>query len=205
MEKRSTQKSLILISVFFLELLLAGGLFTLFTILPAPSFLPCTHPLAKAILLALGITLVLNILAAIFWGKLCFKCSGLGLLTLVALCLLALWFGSYPYSPLGFFNGNDQILRGFLITRQGRVNEPVASGDILSLRADSPVGITMLSNLSNMSCQWSSLNGGVWDDPGSCDTTYLAPAADNDILTVRIEPGCKLPPLHGQIKISILP
>jgi hypothetical protein len=204
-EIRSAQKSLIPIGLFLLNLFLAGGLFIAFYILPVPSLLPCTHSLAKTILLALGMTLVLNVLAAVFWRKLWIKRSRLSFLVLVGLCLLTLWLGSYPYSPLGFSNGNYPILRGFLITRQGRVNEPVDSGDIILLPVGSPAAITVLSDLTNLSCQWNSLNGGAWDDPGSCDTAYLAPAADYDILTVRIEPGCKLPPIRAQIKISILP
>lgn len=200
-----TQKSLTPLGVFLLNLLLAGSLFVAFYRLPAPSLLPCTQPLAQTVLLVLGGTLVLNILAAVFWRKLWFKRSRLSLLALVGLCLLILWLGSYPYSPLGFSSGKHPLLHGFLITRQGQVNQPVASGEILSLQAGSPMGIVPLSDLPNLSCHWNSLNGGAWDDPGSCETTYAAPAADYDILTVRIEPGCKLPPLHEQIKISILP
>jgi hypothetical protein len=94
---------------------------------------------------------------------------------------------------------------GFLITREGWINQPVASGDILVLPSGPSAGITVLSALRDVECQWDSLYGGAWDDPDSCDTTYAVPFADYDILTVRVVPGCNLPPLRGQLKISILP
>ena len=165
------------------------------------SFLSCMYPLANTILLALGGLLALYVLAAVFLRKRWPRHSRYGLSSLIILLVLTGWLGSYPYSPLGF-----SALRGFLVTRQGRGSELVASGDTLLLQAGSPLVITTLSDFpDDVTCQWNSLNGGAWDDSSSCDTAYLTPAADYDILTVRIVPGCTLPSLRGQIKISILP
>ena len=166
----------------------------------ASSFLSCTHPLANTILLALGGVLILYVLVVIFWRKPRLHYSRYVLSSLIILLLLTGWLGSYLYSPLGF-----SALRGFLVIRQGQVGEFVASGDTLLLQAGSPAVITILSDVSDIHCQWNSLNGGAWDDPSSCDTAYLTTAADYDILTVRIQPSCRLPSLRGQIKISILP
>jgi hypothetical protein len=100
---------------------------------------------------------------------------------------------------------DEPILHGFLVTRQDRVNEVVASGDVVLLSAGVPAAISIRSDLQELNCRWSSRNGGAWDDPFSCDTVYVPPPADYDTLTVMIEPGCKLAPVRGQIKISILP
>lgn len=166
--------------------------------------LSCVHPVAETILLALGLVLVLVAFASIFWKKYRRRLY-LSLFILAGLCLISLWLGSYAYSPLKFFGGENPILRGFLITRHGRVNEPVASGDTVTLNAGFPMGIVVLSNAPLAGCHWRSLNGGALDDADICDTTYAAPQAEYDILTVMIEPGCSLPSVRGQIKVSILP
>lgn len=166
--------------------------------------LTCTYPLAKTILLILGILALLIVLAVIFWRTQRRRLYT-SLFILAGLCLLTAWLGSYRYSPLELFGEQNPLLRGFLVTRHGRVNEMVASGGIITLSAGSPMGIVLLSDAPITSCHWKSLNGGVWDDPDICDTTYAAPQAEYDILTVRIEPGCGLPSARGQIKISILP
>jgi hypothetical protein len=191
------------LGALLLNLFLAGILFITFYRFSVPTFLPCTRPFAKTILLSLGVTLILNLPAAMIWKKRWFKLSRLSLPTLAGLCLLALWLGSYSYAPQGLASGN--YLHGFLITRQGRANEFVAPGAILSLRAGSQVGIALRSDLSDLSCRWHTLQAGALDDPNSCDTTYSVPEADYDILTVLIAPGCGLPSRSEQIKISILP
>ena len=205
MKTHTSQKSFIPVGLFLLNLLLAGGLFILFYRLHVPLGLSCTYPLTGSTLIALGVPLILNVAAAILWRKTWFKLLQLSLLLLAGLCLMTVWLGSYPYSPLDFSRGNFSVLQGFLITRQGWVDQRVTSGDILVLQSGSLAGISLLSDLPDMECQWTSLNGGAWDDPGSCDTAYSVPFADYDILTVRIVPGCKLPPLRGQLKISIMP
>lgn len=166
--------------------------------------LSCVHPATQTILFVLGFLLVFIILASAFWIKYRRRLY-LRLFILAGLCLISLWLGSYAYSPLKFFGGENPILRGFLITRHGRVNEPVASGDTVTLNAGSPMGIVVLSDAPLAGCHWRSLNGGALDDADICDTTYAAPQAEYDILTVMIEPGCSLPSVRGQIKVSILP
>lgn len=169
------------------------------------ALLSCMHPIAKAAVLVLGVSVALYVLAALVRGR---PGRGRVLLSLpiaAGLGLLMLWLGSYAYSPLAFTRDNAAVLRGFLVTRQGRANEPVSSGDVILLSAGSPAAITLLSDLPDLTCNWSSLNGGAWDDPYSCDTAYLAPAAGYDILTVNIQPGCSLPLVRGRIRISIMP
>jgi hypothetical protein len=194
-------KSVSPVGSLVLSLFLAGILFIVFEGLPHHLFVPCTRLLFQPILLALGSTLAINILLALFWRH-PFRLS---LLVLSALFLVSLFLGSYRYSPPAYSKGDDSILHGFLITRQGRVNEIVASGDVIVLSAGMPAAISIRSDLRDMSCRWISRNGGTWDDPFSCDTLYVPPSADYDILAVMIEPGCRLPPVRGQIKISILP
>lgn len=166
--------------------------------------LACVHPAAQTILIGLGILLSGIVLAAMFWRKLRRRLS-VSLFVLVGLCLLVLWLGSYSHSPLKFINEQGATLRGFLITRHGRPNEPVASGDIVTMTAGAPMGIRVLSAVPLAGCHWMSLTGGVWDDSDTCDTTYAAPQAEYDVLSVTIEPRCGLSSAHGQIKISILP
>jgi len=186
-----------------LNLLLAGGIAVALNSLPIPLFLPCTHHLATALLLGLGAMLVLNILTAGLAGKSWFARSWPSLMVLVALGMLTLWLGSYRYSPLAF--SRESTLRGFQITRRGRNDEFIPSGAILVLQAGIPVGINVVASAPNAGCLWSSLNGGALDGPDSCDTIYSAPMAEFDFLTVRLNPGCDLPPARGYIKISILP
>jgi hypothetical protein len=170
-----------------------------------PVLVPCSHPFVQPTLLSIASTLLLNILAGLIWGQPWWKRVQWSLLTFTALFLLTFFLGSYIYSPLDFSKRNDAVLQGFLVSRRDRVNEVVSSGEIISLSAGVPAAISIESEFQNMKCRWDSLNGGAWDDPMSCDTTYAPPAADYDILTVRINPGCKLSPIRGQIKISILP
>lgn len=184
-----------------LSLLIAVVLSIVFESLPQHVFVRCTQLLFQPIVLALGSTLSINMLLALFWRQ-PFRLS---LLVLGALFLASLYLGSYRYSPLGLSKGEDPILHGFLVTRQGRVNDVVASGDVVLLSAGMPAAISIRSDLRELNCRWMSRNGGAWDDPFSCDTIYMAPSADYDILTVMIEPGCNLPPVRGQLKISILP
>jgi hypothetical protein len=193
------------IGLLVLDLLLSGLLFLVFGRLAVPVLVPCSHPLVQPTLLAIASTLSLNILAGLVWGSPWWRRALMSFLTLSSLFLLALFLGSYIYSPLDFSKGNDAIFYGFLVSRRGRVNEVVPSGEIITLSAGAPVAISIDSDLQNLDCRWVSLNGGAWDDPASCDTTYMPPAADFDILTVRINPACRLPVVRGQIKISILP
>lgn len=197
MRRELTLRLLTPLGVLLLNLFLAGSLLLVFYRFPVPLLLPCTRPFAQIVLLSIGATLILNLPLAIIWKKRWFKLSRWSLPSLVGLCLLALWLGSYSSS--------SDYLHGFLVTRQGRANEFIAPGAVLSVHAGSQVGIALLSDLPNLNCRWHTLQAGTLDDPNSCDTTYSVPAADYDILSVRIAPGCGLPSRSEQIKISILP
>lgn len=200
------RRSITPISLLFLNLLITGVWYVALSIWAKIS-LPCIHPLASAMLMALGVTFALNIPLILSLRKGWLMRSRISLSVLATLGLLVFWLGSYPYSPLGFSKGSYQFFHGFLITRHGQTNVPLDSGQILVLRAGAPAGITVLTDApAGSRCRWSSINGGAWDQPDSCDTTYAAPVlADYDILTVRIESSCKLPLVRGQLKVSILP
>ena len=168
-------------------------------------FLSCTHPLASATLLIAGAMLVLNILLAVFLGRRWRIVSRWSVPALLGLSLLVFWLGSYPYSPLLTSGTGSQVLRGFLITTPRQLNQPYHAGDILVTQAGSPVAISAYSDLPAIKCQWASLHHGALDGAESCNIIYAAPQVENDILTVRVEPGCKLSPVQGRLKISILP
>jgi hypothetical protein len=190
--------------VLLLNLSLAAGFIALFNALPIPAPQLCIHPLAKTILMALGLTLIINIPALVVWRKTWLKASPLSLYVIMIVGVVVVWLGSYTYSPLGYSNGIYPILQGFRVTRQGRINEPIASGKVILLRNGALVGISVSADLPNMTCHWTSLKHGALDDPDSCDIAYSPPTVDYDILTVRIGSGCRLQPVHGQIKIIIL-
>ncbi len=173
--------------------------------LPLPA-LDCIHPLARPLIFALCIALILNVLAIIL-AKLSIKQLGISISIFLASIVLAWWLGSYPYSPLmGFANGHKSILSGFRITRQGRAIVTISSGDTLSLARGSYTSIEALVTPGSASCAWQSLNDGALDGADTCDLIYSPPkGTDYDILKVLVAPGCGLPKTTGQIKISILP
>ena len=199
------RRSITPIGILLSNLIVAGGIFAVLNVLPIHAFLLCFHPLTKTILLALGITLVLNIFVSVIRGTSWLKRSQLSIVLLLVLGLSTLWLGSYSYSPLGFSNAKDPLLRGFLVNRQGRINESIAPGEIILLRVGTPAGISVVTDLPDATCLWNSTNGGVLDDPASCDIAYLTPAATYDILHVRIESACRAETIRGQIKVSIFP
>lgn len=198
------RRSIASIRLLFLNLLITGIFYVALNVRAKP-LLSCVHPVASTMLMASGITLALNLLPILFLGKRWLPQSRISLSVLAALGLLAYWLGSYSYSPLGWSNGRYQFFHGFLITRHGQTNMPLDSGGIMVLRAGAPAGIVVVTDTPAVHCLWSSQNGGAWDEPDSCNTTYAAPTADYDILTVRIESSCGLPPERGQIKVSISP
>lgn len=66
--------------------------------------------------------------------------------------------------------------------------------------------VEALVTLENARCTWQSLQGGALDGTDTCNLVYAPPqGADYDILKVHIVPGCQLPELTSQIKVSILP
>jgi len=193
------------VGVLLLNLLLIGGIIKLFYNSPLYSHSLCIHPLAESTLVASGITLVIHISAIVVWRKAWLRISLASLCVILLTGALALWLGSYSYSPLQFSDGLYPTLQGFLVTRQGRINEPVDSGDIILVQSGVPLGISVSMDEPQMACHWNSLNHGDLDDSDGCNIIYLAPAADYDILSVRISSACNIPPVRGQIKVSILP
>lgn len=153
----------------------------------------------------MGIVFAISVVAIPFlrkkWGRRSYLCLSI----LLGLILVVLWLGSYSYSPLEYFGEQNLREISFLVTRSGRVNEPVASGETITLKAGSPAAIAVLSAVPTQNCQWMSLNHGAWDDANNCDTTYAAPDAEFDILTLNVELACGLPSTRAQIKVSILP
>jgi len=168
-----------------------------------PIMLSCIHPLAVKILIVLAVTLALYLPAN--W-KFRFGKNKPAIAIIALLAGLTLWFGSYPYSPLGFSSGRISILNGFVLTRLMRGNTTIQPGEIISISRNSVVGLSPLTLPVEMDCIWFSVNGGALDDPSSCDTAYIPPGnADFDILKLLIQPSCRLPNVTTQIKISILP
>ncbi len=167
------------------------------------SFFLCIHPFAR-------LSALLLLAAAIIHGSLSvgrrhkiarLASAGYGLLIVLSLLL-----GSYAFSPLGFASGRIPLLSGFIITRSQRVPEQIASGQVISMIAGSPLGVQARLLPGPATCMWSSSNGGAFDDPAACDTVY---APDNQasfsVLRVSIRSACSLPPALGEIKISVLP
>lgn len=187
---------------FLVDILLAGVLFVLFNALPLPPVVPCTHPLAQNFVLALILALVCQLLLgakiAAWWQK---AFSGLS----IALLPMALWLGSYPFSPLGFSQGRIPLLNGFLVRTAARGAVHVAPGGVVEMSVNSIAAISPALLPGAVRCDWLSSNGGALDDSQSCDVSYMAPAADYDILKISLRPGCGLPASVAQLKISILP
>jgi hypothetical protein len=193
------------VGVFLLNLFPAVGFIVLFNAMPIPYPRLCIHPLSMSILAALAVTAALNIPALMVWRKAWLKASLASLCAFVIAGAFTLWLGSYVFSPLDSSNWRNSILQGFLVTRQGRIPKQVASSEVILLQPGVPLGVSVLADLPHMTCYWNSLNHGALDGFDQCDIVYSAPAADYDILTVRILSDCRIPPIRGQIKIGILP
>lgn len=188
------------------NILLTGLLWIILRFLSLPE-INCVQPLAQSLLYALGIILVLNLPAVAIFSKFRDKRSGFTIAFLFILAVVTWWLGSYPYSPiLGFVNGQNSVLSGFRVTRQGRAVVTISSGDMLSLARGSYTSIEALVTPENASCMWQSINGAALDGSDTCDLIYSPPkGTDYDILKVLVTPACHLSKTTGQIKISILP
>lgn len=182
---------------------LAGALFIAFNALPLPSILPCTHPVAQSLVRALGVMLILHLLAGV---RILSKRARLTFAVIeTALILSALWLGSYPFSPFGFTDGRIPVLSGFTVTTRIKGTFGIMPGEVITLGSGSPAYIKPVTLPVDTKCDWSSARGGALDATQLCDTVYVPPQADYDILRISIRPGCGLPQTVGQIKISILP
>ncbi|RPH59243.1 MAG: hypothetical protein EHM81_08595 [Chloroflexi bacterium] len=185
-----------------LDALLAIILFAALNRFPIPQFFPCTHPQAQSAVLALCAALALQLTLG---AKILAGYSKPALLGATILILLALWLGSYPYSPLGFSSGRIPLLRGFMVTTRSKPRFALGPGDFFTLTSGSPATIEPVLLVEGAKCSWASLNGGSLDNPEACDIAYDPPQAEFDILKIRIQPSCGLPQSVAQVKISILP
>ncbi|MEW6403931.1 MAG: hypothetical protein AB1649_19220 [Chloroflexota bacterium] len=184
----------------------AGTLFTVVAFFALRSFsksqvVPCTDIWASNLILSLALSFALQLVITprILPGQ--YKSV---LMAHAASILLALWLGLYPTSPLGYSSGKIPILQGFQIIRASRDSFAGVS-EIISLPQGSAVGINPIMLPGGFECTWLSSAEGVLDDPASCDTAYIPPDADFDILRLRIRSACGLPDSTAQLKISILP
>ena len=182
--------------------LILGILLFLFNALPLPTIIPCTYPPAQNLALAIIILWIFQPLLILKTGRARFK---LALIVYPLLLVLLLWLGSYTFSPLGFSNGRIPVLRGFLITRSLTPPIAIASGEIVTITGGSIIGIRSTTLPVALSCFWASANGGVFDDPRTCNPDYSAPPSGFDVLKLAIQPGCHLPLALGEIKIAIMP
>ena len=169
---------------------------------PIPLFLPCTHRFAQSAILAFSATLI------IYLGlgtKFLPQTTRLSIGLTISLIILALWLGSYPFSPLGFSTGRIPVLQEFAITTRKSSSTRLVPGANLTLASGLPAGIEPVFLLENVKCRWFSVNDGILESLEDCNTVYVPPQADYDILKINFQPGCGLPQASAQIKISILP
>ena len=192
-------------SIFILNLFLAGALVILTNLLQPIGYQLCARPAARTIIAASGMTLVVDIIIAVFRRKAWTKPLLLSGIAVILVGSIAYWLGSYKYSPASLYSGKYSIFQGFLVTRLGRIEESVNPDETLILQYGSNAGISAIADLPGMSCHWTSQNHAALDSPDQCDIVYSPPAAEYDILTVRIGSSCGIQPLRSQIKISIYP
>jgi hypothetical protein len=183
--------------------LMTGSLLFLFIRLPIPMIIPCTDPLAQDLLLALSVSLIIQVI--IRHGNFPINSSPVWV-ALLLIGLSVLWLGSYPFSPLGFSSGRIPVLRGFNVTKFARRPFTLDSGERITVTSHSLTYIKAITQQVDESCYWASMEGGEFDDPTSCEVAYRAPGgADHDVLKLLVKPSCKLPDAHGEIRVSILP
>jgi hypothetical protein len=171
--------------------------------MPLTSLLQCVHPIARDIGLALLAVLFLLALARLVLRK---RFSWIPFAVCSILIALAVWLGAYAVSPLGFSTGRTPLLTGFRITRPQRPEAHIAPREVILLAAGAPTAIEPQLLPVPVECIWSSSNGGVFDDPASCDTDYSpGRGAGFDVLRISVRPACGVPSTVGAIRVSILP
>jgi hypothetical protein len=176
--------------------------FMLLNALSLPQLLPCTHPISQSAALALAAIAIFQLVI----GKRFLPATAkITLGMAVALIFLAVWLGSYPYSPLGFSAGRMPVLRGFMVTTRSKPRFALSPGEFFTLVSGSPAIIEPVLLTGEVKCAWSSANGGSLDSPDTCDIAYNPPQAGYDILKLHLQPACGLPDSGAEIKISILP
>ena len=183
------------LKLFWVNLFLTSVLVLFQNFLPPLTVPACMRPTSKAIFLSLGIMLLLNISIAIVLNKaeLGITLPNIGFILVTG--IIVFWSGSYrhPTHPT------------FLVTRLGQINKPVTPGEVILLHYGFNIGISVLADLPDITCYWTSLSHGAMDSPNQCDIVYSPPASEYDILTVRIGSSCVTQPIMSQIKLSIYP
>jgi len=190
------------IMVLLAHTMVVGTLFVAIQVVALPAIVPCSYPAGQSFVAAVVIVLILQLLV----GRKLFPRYNLLLLgTDIILILLAVWLGLYPFSLLGPSGEFKSVIQGFRITTANKGTLEVVSGEIVSLTAGSAIAISPNLLAGEARCDWSSANGGALDNPQGCDTYYVPPPSDYDILKISVRPGCGLPNSIGEIKVSILP
>jgi hypothetical protein len=185
----------------FASLILVALCFIALNYFQPAQIVPCTDAWADHLILALTLTLVLQIFIS---QRVLPRRYKFFLLIHIIAVLFALWFGLYSISPLGYSTGRISNLRGFKVIT-GNQTSIIADKGTLSLPQGRPVGISPLMLAGNFDCHWVSANGGELDLPSTCDIVYVPPTADYDILRIRVRSSCGVPSSSGQIKVGILP
>lgn len=175
--------------------------------------LSCYHPLARPILLLLGVALLCVLL--IFAAKALANSKDipgprrhwaaymltLGVFALVG--MFVLWLSSYAHSPLPF--ARQPLLRGFVVQVPGRPAQPVPVGGGFSVAHTAAVGITLEIEPEPASCNWKSREGALLDLADQCDIVYAPPDAYLDQLQVSVRSGCGLPNSNSYLNVQVLP
>lgn len=163
----------------------------------------CIHPVAQiacVALLASGAVYVLVMAALRRWPR--WPAAFIWLVLLIG----AIWLGSLHYSPLGFGSERLPLLGSIEVRRPNRAPVALHSGEVITVKAGSPVAIHPALLAGPVDCLWSASAGGALDDLHSCDTAYAADArAPFEVLRLRVRSACGLPPVAARIKVSILP
>lgn len=168
-----------------------------------PSFLICLHPVARNAALLLVLIAILLGFGSVLLHR---RVPWIAVIACGVLMTLALWFGSYRISPLGFGAGRIPLLSGFRITQALRGRMEIAPRQIITVAPGSATGIEPRLLPGPVSCLWIAANGGAFDDPASCDTAYApAQGASFDTLRVNLRSACGLPPVVGELRVSVLP
>jgi len=195
-------RGLSIVVVLIISTIIAWGIFLILKALSIPKALPCTHPSAQSLVLALSGLLILHWIA----GAKFFPRSYWYFLAVdTVLILLTFWLGAYAYSPLKFSELENPVLREFVVITRESGKRHIAPDAIITLGGNSIAYIQPVLPPGNTRCMWNSLHGGALDGQDSCNVLYTPPAAEYDILKVNIQPGCGLASSVEQIRISILP
>jgi hypothetical protein len=168
-----------------------------------PATISCIHPFAQDAMLAL---IAIGLAHAVLLRFRTLPGGRTALLVYPAILLLAIWLGWYRVSPLGFSTGRIPLVQGFLVSKSQMAPALIPRRQVVSVRAETPIGIEPVLLPGPTRCIWASTTGGSFDDPNSCDTAYKsAAAAQYDVLKVHVASACGIPAVTREIRISVLP